>query len=63
MSRLRKRFLISLAILSVLGAAVYYFYFVSTEAAVRHAEAFLFSRATVTRLDTRGISRRYRPLS
>ena len=59
MSRLRKRFLISLAVLSVLGAAVYYFYFVSTEAAVRHAEAFLFSRATVTRLGAEGQYRHF----
>ena len=59
MSRLRKRILVSLAILSVLGAGFYYFYFVSTEAAVRHAEAFLFSRATVTRLGEQGQYRHF----
>ena len=59
MSRLRKRFLVSLAILSVLGAGFYYFYFVSTEAAVRHAEAFLFSRSTVSRLGEQGQYRHF----
>jgi esterase/lipase superfamily enzyme len=59
MSRFRKRFLVSFAVLSVLGAAFYYFYFVSTEAAVRHAEAFLFSRATVTRLGDQGQYRHF----
>ena len=59
MSRLRKRVLVSLAVLSVLGAAFYYFYFVATEAAVRHAEAFLFSRATVTRLGEQGQYRHF----
>ena len=59
MSRKRKKLLITLGFLAVVVGGFYYFYFVSTEAAVRHAEAFLFSRATVNRLGEQGSYRHF----
>ena len=59
MSRKRKKLFITLGLLAVVVGGFYYFYFVSTEAAVRHAEAFLFSRATVNRLGEQGSYRHF----
>jgi esterase/lipase superfamily enzyme len=59
MNRKRRRLLITLGLLSIVAAGFYYFYFVSTEAAVRHAEAFLFSRATVNQRSGQGTYRHF----
>ena len=59
MSRKRRRILIILGVLSVLGAGFYYVYFVSTESAVRHAEAFLFSRSKVSQREGQGTYRHF----
>ncbi len=58
MSRFKRRLLISLAlsglVLTGLGVWFYYFYFVSTGAATRHAENFRFRRMTVAKLAEQG---------
>lgn len=46
-----------LALIAVGAGGFYYFYFMSTDAIIRHAEAFLFRRMTVAQLDEQG---RYR---
>ncbi len=59
MDRKKRRFIAILVLLSLLGAGFYYWYFVSTESAVRHAEAFLFSRSTVSRREGQGTYRHF----
>ena len=59
MSRKRRRILIFIASIVLAGAGFYYFYFVSTESAVRHAEAFLFSRSTVSQREGQGTYRHF----
>ena len=44
-------------VLAGTGYWFYNFYFASTEAAIRHAEAFLFRRMTVAQLAEQGIYR------
>ena len=56
----RKRVLIAaVAGLVLLGAWFVYFYFFSTSAALRHAEAFLFRRLTVTQVSDEGTHRHF----
>lgn len=56
----RKRILISaLAGVVVLGGWFYYLYFMSTDAAIRHAEAFNFRRMTVSQLANQGEFRHF----
>ena len=59
MNRKKLRILIFVLIASLLGAGFYYWYFMSTESAVRHAEAFLFSRSTVSRREGQGSYRHF----
>jgi len=60
MALTRKRLLIILlALLVLLGGWFYWFYFKSPEAAIRHAESFLFRRMTVAQLDDEGVYRHY----
>jgi len=60
MTRIRTRILISaLAVLIIGGIWFYYAYFMSTNAAIRHAEAFLFRRMTVTQLAEQGEYRHF----
>jgi esterase/lipase superfamily enzyme len=59
MNRKRMKFMIIFGGLSVVGIGFYYFYFVSTESAVRHAEAFLFSRSTVSQREGQGTYRHF----
>ena len=60
-SRFKRRLLwgMMLILLALVGAGVwfYYFYFASTDAAIRHAEAFIFRRMTVTQLAEQGTYR------
>ena len=55
----RLRWAMALSVLFLLGAGVWFykFYFASTEAAIRHAEAFLFRRMTVAQLAEQGTFR------
>ena len=57
-SRFKRRMLwgMALIVLVLLGAGVWFYktYFVSTDAAIRHAEAFLFRRMTVAQLAEQG---------
>jgi hypothetical protein len=56
----KKRILIIVVVaLVALGGWFYTFYFKSTTAAIRHAEAFLFRRMTVTRLEEQGSYRHF----
>ena len=56
----RKRLAIGLlAILVILGGWFYWFYFMSTNAAIRHAEAFLFRRMAVSQTDVEGEYRHF----
>ena len=48
-----------LAILVPLGGWFYWFYFKSPEAAIRHAESFLFRRMTVAQVDNEGTYRHF----
>lgn len=60
MTRSRKRILSGvLAALICVGAWFYYFYFMSTTAAIRHAEDFLFRRMTVAQLEEQGTYRHF----
>ena len=60
MNRRKKTILVGvLAILVVAGGWFYYAYFMSTNAAIRHAEAFLFRRMTVAQLDEPGNYRHF----
>ena len=59
MNRKQLRILILVLTVSLLGAGFYYWYFMSTESAVRHAEAFLFSRSTVSRREGQGSYRHF----
>jgi len=60
MTRKKKRLLIGLLIaLALAGAWFYYTYFVSTNAAIRHAEAFLYRRMTVAQLADPGTYRHF----
>jgi esterase/lipase superfamily enzyme len=54
--RLRGRWILLALIAAVLAAAVWFyrFYFTSTDAAIRHAEAFLFRRMSVAQLAEQG---------
>lgn len=57
-SRFKRRLLwgTALVVLVLLGAGVWFYntYFISTDAAIRHAEAFLFRRMTVAQLAEQG---------
>lgn len=56
----RKRVITALLILLVILAGwFYWFYFMSTNAAIRHAEAFLFRRMTVSQTDMDGEYRHF----
>jgi esterase/lipase superfamily enzyme len=56
----RKRLVIGLlAILIILGGWFYWFYFKSPEAAIRHAETFLFRRMAVSQVDDEGTYRHF----
>lgn len=56
----RKRLVIGLiAILALLAGWFYWFYFKSPEAAIRHAESFLFRRMTVSQVDDEGTYRHF----
>ena len=60
MTRKKKSILIGvLAVMIIGGVWSYYAYFMSTSAAIRHAEAFLFRRMTVTQLAERGDYRHF----
>jgi esterase/lipase superfamily enzyme len=60
MSHSRKRLLvIILALLVLLGGWFYWFYFKSPEAAIRHAESFLFRRMAVSQVDAEGTYRHF----
>lgn len=60
MTRTRKRILIAVVtLLVVLTGWFYWFYFVSTSAAIRHAESFLFRRMTVSQIDVEGNYRHF----
>ncbi len=58
-SRRRLRWALALAsvVLVLLGVWLYRFYFGSTDAAIRHAEAFLFRRMSVSQLAEQGLYR------
>lgn len=55
-SKRRLLWVMALVVLALLGAGFWFykFYFVSTDAAIRHAEAFLFRRMTVAQLAEQG---------
>ena len=55
-SKRRLLWVMALVVLVLLGAGVWFykFYFVSTDVAIRHAEAFLFRRMTVAQLAEQG---------
>ena len=56
----KKRILVAvLAVLVIAGGWFYYAYFMSTNAAIRHAEAFLFRRMTVAQLAEQGDYRHF----
>ena len=59
--RFKRRMLLGMALLGLvllsLGGSFYYAYFVSTGAAIRHAEAFLFRRMRVAQLGEQGTYR------
>jgi len=60
MASKKKRVIIGLLIvLALAGAWFYYAYFVSTNAAIRHAEAFLFRRMTVAQQEDAGTYRHF----
>jgi esterase/lipase superfamily enzyme len=60
MTRTGKRILIAaLALLVILTGWFYWFYFMSTNAAIRHAESFLFRRMTVSLVDVEGTYRHF----
>jgi len=60
MASKKKRVIIGLLIvLALAGAWFYYAYFVSTNAAIRHAEAFLFRRMTVSQQEDAGTYRHF----
>ncbi len=60
MASKKKRVIIGLLIvLALAGAWFYYAYFVSTNAAIRHAEAFLFRRMTVPQQEDAGTYRHF----
>jgi pimeloyl-ACP methyl ester carboxylesterase len=60
MTRTRKRILVAtLALLVVLTGWFYWFYFMSTNAAIRHAESFLFRRMTVSQVGVAGEYRHF----
>ena len=55
MTRTKKRLLIGvLGFFVIVGTWFYYAYFMSTSAAIRHAEDFLFWRMTVSQLAEQG---------
>ena len=51
--------LVILLVIALAGIAAWRTLFVSTDTAIRHAEAFLFSRATVNRLGEQGSYRHF----
>ena len=61
MTRFKRRLLwgTALIVLLLIGAGVWFYkiYFVSTDTAIRHAEAFLFRRMTVAQLTEQGVYR------
>ncbi len=61
MTRFKRRMLwaTALIVLVLIGAGIWFYkiYFVSTDAAIRHAEAFLFRRMTVAQLAEQGVYR------
>ena len=60
MTRTKKRWLIGVLVVLIIGGAWFFYeYFVSTNAAIRHAEAFLFRRMTVTQLGELGEYRHF----
>ena len=60
MARGKKRILVGLLlVLAVAGVWFYYAYFMSTNAAIRHAEAFMFRRMTVAQLAESGHYRHF----
>ncbi len=60
MALTRKRLITGLLILLVmLGGWFYWFYFMSTNAAIRHAESFLFRRMIVSQVDVEGTYRHF----
>jgi len=60
MTLTRKRLIIGLlALLVLLGGWFYWFYFMSTNAAIRHAESFLFRRMIVSQVDVEGTYRHF----
>jgi esterase/lipase superfamily enzyme len=60
MAPTRKRLITGLLIfLVVAGGWFYWFYFMSTEAAIRHAESFLFRRMVVSQVDVEGTYRHF----
>ena len=60
MTLTRKRLIIGLlALLVMLGGWFYWFYFMSTNAAIRHAESFLFRRMIVSQVDVEGTYRHF----
>ena len=60
MSRTRKRILIAALVVLILFSGWFvYFYFFSTSSALRHAEAFLFRRLTVTQVSEEGTQRHF----
>lgn len=60
MALTRKRLFTGLLILLVvISGWFYWFYFMSTNAAIRHAESFLFRRMTVSQVDVEGTYRHF----
>jgi len=60
MTLTRKRLIIGLlALLVMFGGWFYWFYFMSTNAAIRHAESFLFRRMIVSQVDVEGTYRHF----
>jgi len=60
MTRTRKRILIAaLALLVILTGWFYWYYFMSTNAAILHAESFLFRRMTVSQVGVAGEYRHF----
>ena len=55
-SKRRRRWILALILLALLGAGFWFYkvYFVSTDLAIRHAEAFSFRRMTVSQLAEQG---------
>ena len=55
-SKRRRRWILALILLALLGAGFWFYkvYFVSTDLAIRNAEAFSFRRMTVSQLAEQG---------